>query len=180
MKDILPLLRQAADRTVTVVRQVRPEQFDQPTPCADWNVKQLITHLEWIADLFAALADKGQMPPQGEYAGDFPARVEVALAAWENPDAWEGVSTGLGQPQAKVAVMFLGDLVTHGWDLAAATGQPYEVEEEAAELVHAFSVSMGAMAQENHVYSERVTVPDDAPALDRMLGISGRDPAWKP
>jgi len=25
-----------------------------------------------------------------------------------------------------------------------------------------------------------VDVPDDAPTMDKLLGLTGRDPAWKP
>lgn len=173
-------MRQAADRTAEIVRQVRQEQFSLPTPCADWDVKQLIAHLEWACDLFVALADKQAMPPQTDYRGDFPERVERTLTAWSRPEAWEGVSPGLGLPQPIVATMCLGDLVTHGWDLARATGQPYDVEPEAARRVREFSEGMGPMAQEQGVYAKPIAVPQEAGEVDRMLGVSGRDPAWKP
>jgi hypothetical protein len=30
------------------------------------------------------------------------------------------------------------------------------------------------------VFGPVVPVPDDAPLLDRVIGLSGRDPGWKP
>jgi hypothetical protein len=32
--------------------------------------------------------------------------------------------------------------------------------------------------REMGLYGPQVTVPADAPALDRVLGLTGRDPAW--
>jgi uncharacterized protein (TIGR03086 family) len=150
------------------------------TPCTEFDVRALISHLEWVAEAFESLAHKGEMPKQGDYAGDLPERVERMLAAWREPEAWEGASPGMGLPQSTLARMCLGDLVTHGWDLAQATGHPYEVEEETAALLRAFIEQMGPTARQQGVYGEPVAVPDDASELERMLGLSGRDPAWKP
>ena len=30
------------------------------------------------------------------------------------------------------------------------------------------------------LFGPPVSVPDDAPLLDRLLGLTGRDPAWRP
>ncbi|MEU7001711.1 TIGR03086 family metal-binding protein [Nonomuraea sp. NPDC046570] len=180
MTDMMPLMTRAAERTLALVGSLRPDELALRTPCAEFDVKALIAHLEYVAAMMESAARKEGMPAQQEYQGDLPRRVERMLDAWSKPEAWEGVSAGLGLPMTTLATMCLGDLVTHGWDLAKATGRPYETDSEAVELLIGFIERMGPMARQQGVYGEPVPVPDDAPALDRMLGLSGRDPAWTP
>ncbi len=56
----MPLMRRATERTAGLVRTVRQEQLGLPTPCAKFDVKDLINHLEWVAELFESLARKGR------------------------------------------------------------------------------------------------------------------------
>ncbi len=60
MEDMMPLMRSATERTAGLVRAVRQEQLGLPTPCAKFDVKDLINHLEWVAELFESLARKGR------------------------------------------------------------------------------------------------------------------------
>ena len=81
-----------------------------------------------------------------------------------------------------MGVVALNEVLVHGWDLAAATGQPYEVDQAAAEACLRFAVDLAAGAPEmrNGMYGPVVPVPADAPVLDRLLGQTGRNPAWRP
>jgi uncharacterized protein (TIGR03086 family) len=178
MDDMMPLLARATERTSAVVRGTREEQFGTPTPCEKFDVRDLIHHLEWVADLFESLGRAGPMVEQGPYTGDFPERAERTLAVWSRPEAWEGTSPGRGLPMATLGQMYLVDLVVHGWELARATGQPYEPEPEAVARALDFTDQMVEMGRQRGAFGPPVPVPDDAPALDRLLGIVGRDPAW--
>ncbi|MEO3890343.1 TIGR03086 family metal-binding protein [Nonomuraea sp. B5E05] len=180
MNETLTMLRGAADRMSKLVTEIGEDEFALPTPCADYDVKALINHLEWGASLFESLAQDGEFLPQKEYTGDFPDRVERMLAVWARPESWEGVSQGMGLPKSVLAHMALTDLVAHGWDLARATGRIYEVEEETAAALLAFAQQMAPTGRERGAFGEEVPVPESAPALDRFLGVIGRDPAWKP
>ena len=176
----MPLMTRATERTSGVVRGVRREQFGGSTPCAEFDVRDLINHLEWVADLFESLGRGGSMTEQGPYAGDFPDRAERTLAAWSRPEAWEGSSPGMGLPMATLAQMYLVDLVVHGWELARATGQPYEPEPGAVAQALDFTDRMVEMGRQRGAFGPPVPVRDDAPHLDRLLGLVGRDPAWTP
>jgi uncharacterized protein (TIGR03086 family) len=180
MDDMMPLMTRATERTSGVVRGVRREQFGGSTPCAEFDVRDLINHLEWVADLFESLGRGGSMTEQGPYAGDFPERAERTLAAWSRPEAWAGTSPGMGLPMATLGQMYLVDLVVHGWELARATGQPYEPEPGAVARALDFTGQMAEMARRQGAFGPPVAVPDGAPALDRLLGVTGRDPAWTP
>jgi uncharacterized protein (TIGR03086 family) len=180
MDDMMPLMTRASERTSGLVIAIRPEQFGAPTPCAKFDVKDLINHLEWVAEMFESLGRKGPRVEQGPYAGDFPDRARRMLTAWSRPEAWEGISPGMGLPMTTLANMYLVDMVVHGWDLARATGQQYEPEPEAVSRALDFTAQMVEMGRQRGVFGPPVAVSDDAPPFDRLLGIIGRDPAWSP
>ncbi|MEV0586955.1 TIGR03086 family metal-binding protein [Nonomuraea sp. NPDC050310] len=180
MEEMLPVMTRATEKTVDLVRGIREEQFGGPTPCSEYTVKELIGHLEWVSEAFESMAKGGSMVPQGEYAGDFPERARRTLAAWSRPEAWEGTSPGLGLPMSTLAQMFLVDMVAHGWDLARATGQPYEPDPEAVSRAWQFAGQMAEMGRQQGAFGPAVEVPEDAPVFDRLLGTIGRDPSWRP
>jgi uncharacterized protein (TIGR03086 family) len=82
-------------------------------------------------------------------------------------------------PASVMAAVALDELVVHGWDLAVATGQEYRGDEESARRSLEFAGSVGDDPEARAgLYGPAVPVPDDAPVLDRLLGATGRDPAW--
>ncbi|UBU11068.1 TIGR03086 family metal-binding protein [Nonomuraea gerenzanensis] len=182
MNEILPAMKEAAGRTTELVRALGDDRLGLPTPCSEYDVKALLNHMEWSVTLFESVAVGGPfVPPKPEYTGDFPERVERMLAVYERPEAWEGVSEAMGGlPRPVLADMALTDLVAHGWDLSRATGLGYEVDEETAAALLAFAERMAPTGRERGAFGAEVPVPADAPALDRFLGLIGRDPAWKP
>ncbi|MFF4191379.1 TIGR03086 family metal-binding protein [Nonomuraea sp. NPDC001831] len=181
MEDMMPLMTRATHRTAGLVAAVRPEQFGSPTPCAEFDVKALINHMEWVAEMFVSLAHGGERTEQGPYAGDFPERAERMLAAWSRPQAWEGTCAALGGlPMTMVAHLWLVDMVVHGWDLARATDQAYEPDADAVARALGFTEQSVEMGRQRGAFGPPVAVPDDAPPFDRLLGLIGRDPAWKP
>ncbi|MFC4061051.1 TIGR03086 family metal-binding protein [Planomonospora corallina] len=174
------MLSRAADRTIGVVRGIRDDQLGLPTPCAEYDVRALLGHLSWVAAMMAALARKEPVPPADTEPAALQERVRDMVAAWADPAAFEGESPMMGFPMTVVFQMGLGDLVVHGWDLARATGQDYEVDAETTEAMLVYVEQMAPMARQNGVFGEEVAVPAGAPPFERMLGLSGRDPAWKP
>jgi uncharacterized protein (TIGR03086 family) len=180
MEDMMPLMTRATERTAGLVRTVRQEQLDHSTPCTEFDVKGLISHLEWVAEKFASLDREGPAAEQGPYAGDFPERAERTLAVWSRPETWQGTSPTMGLPMVTLAHMYLVDMIVHGWDLARATGQDYEPDPEAVSRALSFTEQMVEMARQSGVFGPPVAVPDDASRIDRLLAVTGRDPAWKP
>ncbi|MFI6594707.1 TIGR03086 family metal-binding protein [Nonomuraea sp. NPDC050536] len=180
MNEMLPMMRRAAERTGALTRGLSEEQLALPTPCEKYDVRTLIAHLEWAVENFASVASGGEkLPREEEYHGDFPERAARMLAAWERPEAWEGVSAAMGLPMPVLANMALVDIVAHGWDLAVATGRDYEVDEETATAALAFTEQMAPMGRKRGAFADPVEVPEDAATLHRLLGIIGRDPSWR-
>ncbi len=78
--------------------------------------------------------------------------------------------------------MILWEYQVHGWDLAAATGQPWRPDHACLESSLAFAPAMLTpdFQGEGKSFAPAVAVPADAPPLERLLGLSGRSPSWRP
>ncbi|MBM4575887.1 TIGR03086 family protein [Rhodococcus hoagii] len=88
---------------------------------------------------------------------------------------------GVTMPAAVMGTVAIDELVLHGWDLARATGQPFESDPASVEASLSFAASMSVPGEEEGregLYGPVVPVPDDASDLDRLLGYAGRDPRW--
>jgi uncharacterized protein (TIGR03086 family) len=183
----------SAGRVVDLLAGVDDNQLANRTPCPDTTVGDLIDHIGTLASGFAATADKTRdvsagPPPRPNAANLEPgwrdriARdIDELAAAWRQPEAWVGVTTagGLELPAEVAGVVALDELVVHGWDLAVATGQPYGATPEEVAAAMDF-VSNFPAPRDGSLFGPVVPVGDDAPALDRLIGLAGRDPAWRP
>ena len=189
-------LRPAAGQMTRLVEGVDDAALDAPTPCPDYTVAGLLRHVGGFAKAFTAAANKdlGAMTstPPGTTNEPLPPgwRAEMnrdldALgAAWQSPDAWTGMTQagGIDLPGPIAGRVALDELVVHAWDLARSTGQRYECDEatlrEVESTVQQFrNGNAGAIPG---LFGAAVEVPSDAPTLDRLLGLTGRDPAWSP
>jgi uncharacterized protein (TIGR03086 family) len=174
-----------------VVAGVRDDQLTDPTPCAGTSVAAMLDHLVGLTVAFRLGAEKSPMaggpsadadhlPP--DWRTRLPAQLDALVAAWQQPAAWEGLTevAGARMPAAAMGVVALNEVLVHGWDLAAATGQRYEVDPAAAQRCLQFAVELAAGAPEvrNGMYGPVVPVADDASVFDRLLGQTGRDPSW--
>ena len=98
--------------------------------------------------------------------------------AWDNPAAWQGSSDagGLGLPNELWGKIALTEMVVHGWDIARATRQPFDLPEDTlrACLDHVAVFVPNAPLPE--LWGTTVEVPEGAPLLDRIAAITGRTP----
>ena len=116
------------------------------------------------------------------YAQAYQAQIAKAVDAWSNPEAWAGDRRVMGSatPAADIAAMLIMEMVLHGWDIARATGQDYRCDPQVEQAVLATVRAQGDMFRQYQGFAAAVPVPGDAPAFDRALALSGRDPQWKP
>ncbi|OLF16547.1 TIGR03086 family metal-binding protein [Actinophytocola xanthii] len=193
--ELHEMMAKAAAAAVEVARNVKPDQLEDPTPCPDWDVRALVNHLMFWSAFRSELAARKQPVPADDpvteetdftrdphWAATLESRLERVTAAWGEPGATEG-QTGLAggsMPAGLIGTMMVGELVVHGWDLARATGQRLEVDDAVAEAVNGMVSTMAPQGREMGVFGAEVAVPAEASPLDRVLGMSGRDPAWTP
>jgi uncharacterized protein (TIGR03086 family) len=191
--DLMP----AASRLAELVRNVSDEQLRAPTPCPAYTLGDLLDHVGGLAVVFTAAATK--IPVDGAGQGgsgdasrlgdDWRTRIPAALLAlgtsWRDPAAWEGMTTAgpIEVPGDVAAQIAFDEVVVHSWDVARASGQAYEPDPEALEVVHGFVSQFSGPGQDEAragLFGPEVTVPADAPLLDRVVAMAGRDPAWSP
>jgi uncharacterized protein (TIGR03086 family) len=191
--DLMPAARRLAD----LIAHVPENQLDAPTPCPAYTVGDLVDHVGGAALAFtgAATKDMGEATSQGpsgdasRLGDDWRTRIPrdlITLAeAWRDPDAWTGMTKagGVELPGEVAGLVALDEAAVHGWDIAVATGQAYECDQASLEAVHGFVAQFSAPGQEaarEGLFGAAVDVPEDAPLLDRVIGLTGRDPSWSP
>ena len=189
----LDLAPQAAE-VARVVAGVRDDQLTAPTPCTGTPVAGLLDHLAGLTVAFRMAAEKTPLEGAAPRASAddlpadwrtlIPAQLDALVAAWRDPAAWEGMTEagGVTMPAAGMGAVALDEVLIHGWDLAVATGQDYSAEPAAVEACTTFVVDFTRQMPEarNGTFGPEVPVPDDAPPFDRVLGLTGRDPGWRP
>jgi uncharacterized protein (TIGR03086 family) len=189
-------LEPATSQLSAIIRGVPDGMLGAPTP-SDVPVGELLDHVQTFAAAFTAAAKKDVAGPVGpppapdaaNLGSDWRESIPRALGgladAWSDAEAWEGMTKigGLDMPGEAAGIVALDEVVLHGWDLARATNQPYEVDAALLEPLLGFVTHMaepGMIEARDGLFGPVVAVADDAPLLDRVVGLAGRDPGWSP
>jgi uncharacterized protein (TIGR03086 family) len=180
----------ACGRTAAVVQTVPEDQLDAPTPCADMRLRDLLAHVGMLATAFTAAARKNlgdltDSPPEprpldADWRTAYPPRLEELADAWRDTDAWAGMTRagGMDMPGEVAGGVALTEVVIHGWDVAVASRQSYDVDPAVAQACLEHLAQFDASGTDG-LFGPAVPVPDDAPAIDRIVARSGRDPNWR-
>ena len=186
MNDVAVLadLDRALAAAEPVVAGVRPDQWDAPTPCTEHDVRDVLNHLVSGNLLFAAIIRGEPLPERGaDHLGDDPLGAFRRAArelrdAFGAPGALDEVYTSpFGTaPGAVLAQVRIVELLTHGWDLARATGQNADFPGDLAERALAATRRQLVSRPEGPgaPFGPEVAVPGDAAAIDRLAGFLGR------
>ncbi|MFI5931141.1 TIGR03086 family metal-binding protein [Actinoplanes sp. NPDC051494] len=169
------LMTTAVEPPIAVVRAVTPDQLDLPTPCGDFTVRTLLEHMlgtaAYLASAVGAEADSGSLEE----------RYAALTEAYSEPSAWEGEIT-MGEappmPAPMIGAMALAEVLLHGWDLAQATGRSVRWDPALISYLDEELTKTAELGRKMGAYGPRIAVAADAPPLDRVLGLTGRDPRW--
>lgn len=177
-----------------LVAGVTERQLHDVTPCPAYEVRHMLGHVGGLAVAFCdagrknlgARTDTSPDAALPDIAPDWRETVPRALdelaEVWRDPAAWTGETRagGVTLPGAVAGAVAADELVVHGWDLARATGQEYEPDEAALHASYGFLTAAAQdPGRDGGPFGPVVPVPDDAPLLDRVIALSGRDPGWK-
>ena len=181
-------LRLSLAAVAALINAIRPDQWSAPTPCEQWDVHRVVEHLVGMNLVFAAmlagepLPERGKDPDRDDLARAFSDSATSLLAAFAEPGVLDrsyagplGTATGSDRLQIR-----LYDLLAHGWDLAAATGQPASLPDDAAR--HALGFVRKQLTDDARAgrFAPPQPTPDGARPIEQLVAFLGRRITWTP
>src|SRR3954454_20299928 len=183
MTSPLDRLAAAVPLTGRLVDALEGGQWELPTPCPEWTVRDVVNHLVLGHRRFAAAITGGTPPvPSDDLLGSDPgsaywSSAEAMLAAFRSEGALERpVTIPAGTLPGSVACeLRVVEALVHGWDLARATGRPLEFPAGLLEVsIPSSRVPAGPFPADRPPFGPSQPVADDAPPLDRLAALLGR------
>jgi uncharacterized protein (TIGR03086 family) len=186
--ELLDAHSQAMDVFDRAMHKVGLTDWDSPTPCTEWTVRDLVNHIVveqlWVPDVLAGrtIAEVGDKF-DGDQLGDDPhhawrAAMDAARAAWLLPGAVERtVHLSYGDESAEeYGWQMVTDLAVHGWDLATALGADAGIPDELAARLLAYIEPQLSKWSGSSMFADPVPVPDDAEPPVKLVALLGRQP----
>jgi uncharacterized protein (TIGR03086 family) len=181
--DLLAALDRAIAGTDRLIAGIKVDQWSAPTPCTEWDVRTLVTHVTSSMFTFAALVRDEPQPDHGaDHQADDPvagyrSAAAALRAAFGAPGALDRIySSPIGPAPGSVLVhLRITELLVHGWDLAHATGQPADLPADVAEgelTVWRAQFTDGLPA--GLPFAPAQPVAAHAPAIDHLAAFLGR------
>jgi uncharacterized protein (TIGR03086 family) len=194
LEDIVTLDALAVRASVELVEHALPADMSRPTPCADWTLRGLISHMAAQHRGFAAASagdsDAARWRTRrlgSDAVADYRASAEAVLAAF----AAQGVlgrsfplpefAAGALFPARQAISFHFIDYVAHSWDVAKALG--LEARFTPSLLDAALRVAEGVPNGNSRLAPGSAFAPavawEGGPPLDRVMAILGRSPDWE-
>ena len=187
--DLIGVHGRCGQQFAALVAGVRPGQWQDGTPCSQWDVRMLVHHLlyeqRWVPPLMEGLTiehvgDRFEGDLMGGDAAMWPgllaSSIEQAHAAVARPGALDRtVHLSFGDASGREYVMQLtADLAIHAWDLARATGQDDMLDPGAVALLLPWTEANAELLTASGMFGPRIDAGPDAPDDVRLLGLLGR------
>lgn len=186
MQEQLDMLETALANTTRLVEGIGPDQWEASTPCAQWNVRELVQHTVGVMANFAGgAAGTGIVGDPADFdLGDDPGAACAAAARdcvnnWRQRGELES-NIALGDNDFPGAIglnINMLDAYVHGWDVAKATGQDAQLDDALCAGMLAFAQqAIPAAPREGDNFWAVVDTPAEASVADQLLGYLGRQP----
>ncbi|WP_328536551.1 TIGR03086 family metal-binding protein [Streptomyces sp. NBC_00344] len=186
--DLRVLFERAAEQFAALLKTVPVARLDDPTPCGDYDVRALISHVVGATHRFAHIGEGGhfaEVParmdgvPDDGWGTAYGSAMRRASAAWAVDERLDAtVSVPWGDIPGRAAVGgYLMETVTHTWDLTRALAHPLPLDPELADAVLplARQVLPAARRGGDVPFGPVVSVPEDADVYDRLAAWLGRE-----
>ena len=180
------LLDQGLDFFTTIVTQLSEDDWERPTPCADWTGQDLLGHLATSVRVGISIM-QGRQPiwpdaarpgelVQGDPVEFWRGTVVQARDVLRNADMAREMETPLGRTVADDLAIPVIDLYVHAWDLGAAVGIDVEIPADVIDFAHAYIDPLPdeVMRGEGRAFGPQAPVPAGATPTQRFLAWTGR------
>jgi uncharacterized protein (TIGR03086 family) len=188
--DLNTVYSRTVERWTDVVNAVRDDQWDAPTPCSEWSVRNLVNHVT-SEDLWTVPLVEGSTIEQvgsrfdGDVLGDDPVTGSTDAAKAATSAVASGLAQGgvvhlsFGDTDVSEYVWQLAaDHLVHSWDLSSGLGSDRQLDPALVEAV------AGWFAEREELYRAGGAVGPRAAtrggAQSDLLASFGRDSEWSP
>lgn len=173
LDQVMPLLKD-------MVATLTPEELAAQTPCERFAVQGVLEHMIGGGTVFAA-AFRGETPPAEPPIGDplvlFPKAMDDLVASMKAPGALDQmVDAPFGTVPGEVFARFVAlDGLVHGWDIATATGKPYDPPADLVAAADGFAhQALADQMRDGDTFKAVTDAPPAASALERLVAFTGR------
>ena len=167
-----------------LVDRVQPEDLDNPTPCDEFALLDVLDHMITLGGAFGYMF-RGEEPPEGGPperngtvpAADFRKVMDDLLDGVRSDGAMERtISAPVGEmPGETFARLVAFDGLVHGWDIARAAGLPYDLPDDVVGAVESFAHgAITAEMRDGDTFKDPTTPPAGATHIERVAAFSGR------
>ena len=175
--DLIDRYEEAAAGFTDRLEAVTDDQWSNPTPCTDWDVRQLVEH---VITIQRQIPDSLDVPVEdsADPRSMWKAVRDAALSALRQPGVMERTISGLrGEMPVEMALLpRLSDLHVHTWDLARATGGDERLSPEIAAFVLERLRPNDEALRQSGSFGPKIDPPPGAGAQVELVCFLGRRP----
>ncbi|PXX66733.1 uncharacterized protein (TIGR03086 family) [Nocardia tenerifensis] len=191
--DLVALDAQAVRTSIELVERLTTADLGKPTPCADWTLHGLLTHMIAQHHGFAAAA-RGDADPAlwktrplgADPVASYRAAAEEVIEAFAEPGMLDRkvplveFSADFQFSGAQAVSFHFIDYVVHSWDVAKTLGLPVRFED--ALLAAALPVAQAVPGGDIRLAPGAAFAPEvswsSADRLEQIVAMLGRSPEW--
>jgi uncharacterized protein (TIGR03086 family) len=188
--DPRPVYARATEQIAALVKTVRAEQLAGPTPCSEFDVRTLLSHIAGGTRRIAVVGAGGDgiavrpfvdgVPDDGWSAAYDVVRAEVQKAWADDARLDASVRVPWGEAPGRIALSgYVMEAVAHTWDLSEALGRPLALDPELAEF--ALAIARRVLPDEQREgddlpFGSAVPAPEGADVYGQLAAYLGRRP----
>lgn len=186
MTDLASLFLRSVDEFARRVAAIGDSDWNNATPCTEWDVRALVNHVTsealWFPHLLAGKTiEEAGDAFDGDVLGNDP-KGAWSVAAKEEREAIQEdgvfertVHLSRGPTPASVYVGELfSDHVIHAWDLARGIGGDEKLDPELVDVLYGVAAPRENDLKASGMYGDRIDPPDGADTQTRLLAVFGR------